>query len=100
MKESVKQEIQDIMKRYNVDSFDYIPWHFVSAYGELSDDFMREYKIELNWAYISHYQKLSYEFIYEFRNKLYLDVLVRRELITPRQRRDMNKISKYEILDI
>ena len=48
----------------------YIPWNSISK-KPLSEDFIREFRNDVNWGYISRYQKLSENFMREFQNKVY-----------------------------
>ena len=45
-------------------------WEVISAYQNLSEDFIREFQDKVNWSYISKYQKLSETFIREFQDKV------------------------------
>ena len=47
-----------------------LPWVYTSTYKTLSEDFIREFKNEVNWLYISMKQNLSEEFIIEFKDKV------------------------------
>jgi hypothetical protein len=42
----------------------------VSKYQKLSEEFIREFKDNVNWSEISKYQKLSEEFIREFEDEI------------------------------
>jgi hypothetical protein len=56
---NLKKDIERICKLYNI------------VYDDsLSEDFIREFKDEINWNGISFHQKLSEDFIKEFQNKV------------------------------
>lgn len=48
----------------------YKNWVDVSSHRYLSEDFIREFKEEVDWRRISAYQKLSEDFIREFKDKV------------------------------
>src|SRR5690606_37928977 len=58
-------EIRDII---NNNSLSYEDWILISEFQTLSEDFIREFKDDVNWYYISGYQTLSEDFIREFKN--------------------------------
>jgi len=94
MKESVKQEVKELIKHYNLNCS------------------INEFKDKVDWNWISFYQKLSESFIYEFRNKLNIENLINRKLITKKrlleieefEKEHLKKISKrsyrFSIMDI
>ena len=45
-------------------------WSRILIYQKLSEDFIREFKDEVNWEIISECQILSEDFIVEFENKI------------------------------
>ena len=47
-------------------------WVWISSNQTLSEDFIREFKDELDWAGISYYQTLSEDFILEMKLLGYL----------------------------
>ena len=49
---------------------DFKSWEKLSVYGKLSEDFIREFKNEVNWYHISINQKLSEDFIREFKDRV------------------------------
>ena len=54
---------------------DNVDWDMISNYQTLSEDFIREFKDNVNWLYISRNSNLKYklseDFIREFKDKLY-----------------------------
>lgn len=84
MKESVKEEIQKLMKKYHTCNKDNLllvaptieefiasrDWEYLCEYGRLSEDFIREFQNKVDWKKVSESQKLSEEFIWEFRQKV------------------------------
>ena len=122
MKEEVKQEIQELIKIYEINCsirefkdkirWDYIShreklsenfirefkdlvdWWYISAYQNLSENFIYEFKDKVHWGHISAYQNLSENFIYEFKDKLYINYLMDRKLITKQRLGELQK--KFE----
>jgi hypothetical protein len=47
-----------------------VKWYCISKYQNLSEDFIREFKVKMDWYMISEYQKLSEDFIREFRDSV------------------------------
>lgn len=47
-----------------------VDWYFISCRQKLSEDFIREFKDDVDWRCISTYQKLSEDFIRKFKDKL------------------------------
>ena len=45
-------------------------WKLISINQKLSENFIREFKDNIDWNSISQYQKLSEDFIREFKNKI------------------------------
>jgi hypothetical protein len=75
MKESVKEEIEKLIKEENLNCSikkfkDKVSWYYISKYQKLSENFIREFKDKVNWGFISLYQKLSEDFIREFKDKV------------------------------
>jgi len=60
---------------------DEVNWINISKYQVLSESFIREFKDEVNWYYISKYQVLSESFIREFKDEV-----------------NWNRISQYQLL--
>jgi len=76
MKQSVRKEIQEIIKKENLNCSikefqSKVDWNSISSNQKLSEDFIREFQSKVSWNYISHYQKLSEDFIREFQSKVY-----------------------------
>ena len=75
MKKSVKQEIQELIEKEQLNCLieefkDEVDWYWISAKQKLSEEFIREFKNEVNWHCISCYQKLSEDFIREFQDQV------------------------------
>ena len=75
MKQSVRKEIQEIIKEENlncsIEKFQSkVHWYDISHYQKLSEDFIREFQSKVDWYCISYYQKLSEDFIREFQSKV------------------------------
>ena len=47
-----------------------VNWNFISCCQHLSEDFIREFQYEVNWTYITMNQHLSEDFIREFDNRV------------------------------
>ena len=76
MNKSVKQEVNEIIKEFNlncsIDAFKYkVDWNYISYSQKLSESFIREFKNKVHWINISAFQKLSENFIREFKDKVY-----------------------------
>ena len=126
MKKSVKKELKIILQKYRVRhpkdlywewvslssnlSEDFIiefqnliEWEYISYSSKLSEDFIREFKNKngMCWIGISQKQDLSYNFICEFREKLVLEQLRIRELITHEDIRKMYQpVNRFQLMDI
>ena len=75
MKQSVRKEIQEIIKEENlncsIEKFQSkVHWYNISIHQHLSEDFIREFQSKVDWYCISYYQKLSEDFIREFRDSV------------------------------
>jgi len=75
MNETLKQEIQKIIKSENlncsIEEFqDKVDWNNISYSQKLSEKFIKEFQDKVNWYRISQYQKLLEKFIKEFQNKI------------------------------
>jgi hypothetical protein len=79
---------------------DYVSWKYVCEYQTLSENFMREMKDYVWGDQISRYQNLSYEFIKEFYLQLDMNVLIQRGVITHQQKRNIQKVTRFELIDI
>ena len=57
---------EDFMRefKYNID------WSYALIHQKMSENFIREHKDFVNWCSISKYQKLSEDFIREFADKV------------------------------
>jgi hypothetical protein len=80
MKKSVKEEIEFLIKKLNlncsVEKFkDEVDWGRISSDQKLSEGFIRKFKNKVNWVWISKYQKLSENFIREFKYKIKMNRL-------------------------
>jgi hypothetical protein len=51
---------------------DNVDWYWISLHQTLSEDFIREFQDKVYWYHISWYQKLSTNFINEFKQKGYI----------------------------
>ena len=63
--------IHTIEKANSILRTNYINWGDISCHQSLSEDFIREFKDNVDWLYISGYQHLSEDFIREFEDKVY-----------------------------
>ena len=75
MKISVKKEVQNYIKIYNLNCSikefpNVVNWRDIVYSHNLSEDFIREFQDKVNWFYISGYQNLSEDFIREFQDKI------------------------------
>jgi hypothetical protein len=52
------------------EGFGYVNWGVISASQELSEDFIRKFKDQLDWELICIHQKLSESFIEEFSDRV------------------------------
>ena len=76
MKQSVRKEVKEIIKKKNLNCsirefHSKVYWYQISYYQKLSEDFIREFQSKVNWGYISRHQILSEDFIREFKSKVY-----------------------------
>ena len=51
-------------------------WSLLGLYFCISEEFIIEFKNEIDWGCISRYQKLSCKFINKYKNKLYTNFLI------------------------
>jgi len=82
---------------------DKVHWKNICQFQTLSEDFIREFKNKngMCWIGISQKQDLSYNFICEFREKLVLEQLRIRELITHEDIRKMYQpVNRFQLMDI
>ena len=105
MEESVKKEIKEYIKTLklncSINEFkDLVDWNDISYYQKLSEKFIREFKDLVDWNNISYDQELSESFIYEFRNKLNIEKLIERELITEERLNEFEKLEKEHLKKI
>ena len=75
MTNSVKKEVEELIKLYNlnysIEEFrDKVSWPYVSKNYILSEQFIREFEGLVSWYYISMCQTLSENFIREFKNEV------------------------------
>jgi len=69
MKNSVKKEVEKLIKNYklncSIEEFqDKVIWNNISRNQQLSLDFIREFEKKLNWETICKYQKCVKETIF------------------------------------
>ena len=70
---------EDFMREFS----DVLDWYTASMFQQMSESFMREFSDKLYWPFISQAQNnLSKEFINDFYDKLDIDVLKERGLIS------------------
>ena len=50
-------------------------WENISKSKKLSEEFIREFKEQVNWVRISRYQNLSEDFIREFQDSLFWNII-------------------------
>ncbi len=90
MKESVKEDIKNIIRFLKVD------WK------------VEEFRDKVvNWWYFSSHLRLQEDFIYEFKDKLDIEILINRELITQKRLKELekeelkeDKFTRFEIMEI
>ena len=75
MNKEVKQEVEELIKKYklscSIKEFkDKVDWLYISSCQKLSESFIREFQDKVSWEDISKYQKLSESFIREFKNRI------------------------------
>jgi len=75
MKQSVRKEVQEIIKKKNLNCSikefqDKVNWNYISIHQKLSENFIREFQSKVNWNNISADQKLSENFIREFQSRV------------------------------
>ncbi len=90
MKELVREDIKNIIRFLKVD------WKVEEFRDKVAD-----------WWYFSHFLKLQEDFIYEFRDKLDINELINRELITQKRLKKLekeelkeDKFTRFEIMEI
>jgi len=109
MKNSVKKEIEELIKHHYLDCSieefrDNSKWFWISYISRLSEDFIREFQNEVYWPKIIFYQKLSENFIRELKDKIDWDLLVKSKELSLDFIRDMefegyinmDLLSKYQ----
>ena len=52
-----------------------VDWSRISKYQNLSEDFIREFKDRVDWDWIAKYQRLSKNFIREFKDDIYMGLI-------------------------
>ena len=72
----MKKEWQDFIDRHNGD------WDWISRLQNLSEDFIREFKYDVNWQWISAYQTFSEEFIRYFQEYVYWEQISRQQKLS------------------
>jgi len=80
MKKSVKEEVRSLIKELNINCsveefIDKADWCDISAFKNISEEFIREFQNEVHWGCISESQKLSEGFIREFQNEVNWDYI-------------------------
>ena len=63
--------MEETLKRANeILDTNYKNWQALSRHEFLTEDFIREFKDEVDWFWISMFQHLSEDFIREFKDKV------------------------------
>lgn len=75
-------QVSEAFLRKYCSEFDTEVWSVVSAFQELSEDFMCEFKDKLDWCEVSQNQEFSEEFAIRFKLLLEWDVVICRRLFT------------------
>lgn len=75
------QVSEELLRKY-CSEFDSEVWSVVSACQELSEDFMCEFKDELDWSEISQNQRFSEEFAVRFKLLLEWEYIIGRNMFT------------------
>ena len=73
------QETKQMLKRVNEllgTDYDRLNWAYISAFNELTDDFIREFANYLDWDFVLVFQNLSENIIAEYGKSL-TDALAR-----------------------
>lgn len=98
MKDSVKKEVENLIKKYN----------FVNCFNCS----IEEFSDKVNWDSLCKYQNMSEDFIREFKNKVNIDILIERKLITKKRleelelegKKDLEKINnrsyRFKLMDV
>ena len=73
-----------------------LDWYYISRNNPLSEDIIREFQDYVDWYYISKYQILSREFCEEFKDKLHKDVLYIQQFDNLPYRPDYTNSWSYE----
>ena len=73
-------------------------WIKLSSKCKLSEDFIREFKDNLNWNYISRNQKLSEDFIREFQDKVNWKYISEKQTLSKDFIREFQDRIKFEFL--
>jgi len=66
-------------------------WSYLSQFATLSEDFIREFKDNVDWALISKYQILSEDFIREFEDKVDWKLILRYQSLSKEFIREFKK---------
>lgn len=75
-------QVSETMLRKHHSEFDREVWSVISAFQELSEDFMCEFKDELDWLEISQNQRFSEEFAVQFKLLLDWEAIIGRNIFT------------------
>lgn len=73
-------QVSETFLRKHRSEFDKETWSVISAFQELSEDFMCEFKDDLDWGEISQNQRFSEEFAVQFKSLLEWDFVISRNL--------------------
>ena len=97
MKEELKQEIQSLIDKYNlncsIDEFEnknYIYWNWISKNEKLGESFIEKYKSKLDWYWISKCQKLKEPFIEKHKDYINWDCIIKYQDLSPSFRKKYN----------
>lgn len=75
-------QVSETFLRKHHSEFDREVWSVISAFQELSEDFMCEFKDELDWIEISQNQRFSEEFAVQFKLLLDWEAIIGRNIFT------------------
>jgi len=87
MKESVKKEVEKIIKKYrlkcSIEEFqNKVWWAYLSSHQELSEDFIREFQDKVHWYYLSEEQQYLKQII---ENEMAKEIIEEKEIAEEQQ---------------
>ena len=106
MIKEIKQELEEIKKKYGWKRMSNKRWYNISGYQNLSEFFIREFKDKVWWGYISEHQDLSSIFVHKFRGYVWEGILIKRGIVTQEYLHYMsggvkhNELLRYKFMDL